>query len=94
MNHFSLITLFRCDMYGMLRVKYAFWISQLAQSNTYTLFLFVCLFCCETKCVEGRGGSFWIKLSFYAFGFIEDVDSLLPLGINVGFLEHESVSAG
>ena len=28
------------------------------------------------------------------FGFIEDVDSLIPLGKYVGFLENESVSAG
>lgn len=50
-------------------------------------FLFVCFWFCF-----GKPG-LW-KAMVVASGFIKDVDSLLPLGKNVGFPEDESVTDG
>ena len=57
------------------------------KKNTYTVFLLVCFWFCF-----GKPG-LW-KAMVVASGFIKDVDSLLPLGKNVGFPEDESVTDG
>lgn len=58
-----------------------------AGSVKYLYPFFVCLFVllCETKCVEGHGGSFWIKLSFYAFWIYWRCWLFAPSGHKCGF---------